>query len=65
MSHQVFEQSRQLFHQTGELDEGSPQVRAVPAHEVTAELVQSLSVVLLILHVLWEQEKRKKKLFIP
>lgn len=60
MSHQVFEQSCKLFHQTGELDEGGPQVRAVPAHEVTPELVQSLSVILLILHMLCEEEKKKK-----
>lgn len=52
MSHQVFEQSCQLFHQTGELNEGGPEVRAVSAHEVTAKLIQRLSVVLLILHVL-------------
>lgn len=58
MSHQVFEQSCKLFHQTGELDEGGPQVRAVPAHEVTPELVQSLSVILLILHMLCEEEKK-------
>lgn len=52
MSHQVFQQSCQLFHQTGELDEGGPQLRAVAAHEVTAKLIQSLSIVLLVLHVL-------------
>lgn len=52
MSHQVFEQSCKFFHQTGELDEGGPEVRAVATHEVTAKLIQCLSVVLLILHML-------------
>lgn len=50
-THQVLQQRRQLLGEGGELDEGRPQVGVVPADEVAAEFVQSLSVVLFILDV--------------
>lgn len=57
--HQVLQQRRQLLGEGGELDEGRPQVRVVPADEVAAKLVQSLSVVLFVLHVVWGEKTGK------
>lgn len=57
-THQVLQQGRQLLGEGGELDEGRPQVRVVPADEVAAELIQSLSVVLLILDVVCDERKK-------
>lgn len=52
-THQVLEQGRELFGQSGELDKGRAQIRIIPTDEVTPKLIQRLCVRLLILNVIW------------
>lgn len=51
-AHQVLQQRRQLLGEGRELHEGRPQVRVVPADEVAAKFVQSLSVVFFVLNMI-------------
>ena len=60
-THQVLQQGRQLLGEGGELDEGRSQVGVVPTDEVTAKFVQSLGIVLFILHMICVVNRAERK----
>ena len=60
-THQVLQEGRQLLGEGGELDEGRSQVWVVPTDEVTAKFVQSLGIVLFILHMICVVNRAEKK----
>lgn len=55
-THQVLQEGRQLLGEGRELNKCRAQVRVVPADEVAAKFVQSLSVVFFILEMVCVEE---------
>lgn len=55
--HQVLEERRQLFGEDGELEEGRADLDVLPRNAVVSELLHGLDVLLLDVHMRWNQRR--------
>ena len=56
-THQVFEERSELLGKDWELEESWTQIRIISVHTVFSKLLQSLSILLLVLYVGWKTQK--------